>query len=503
MSEATSVKEVASPVFSFESNLQFISGSDRVMHTGLETPLEYVLSKFKLPFTPYSYQTAVFNQTAGYDNVALYAEVGTGKTVMSTLQALYMYMTRGTKTIILLPPVLAITWKRWLDSLSTVDGKPISSGIYVGTPAARAKLRSEDLMSWDFVIMSLGVFKNDVEYLTNLYEDTPLYTILDEAAAIKNFRTGNFKLFQEFTKGSPKTLLTGTPLTTPLDAYAYIKLLEPGIYRTYKQFENIHVGERDFFNNIVSWRGLDNLRERFNMSSITLLKQDVLSDLPEMTYVPRFYDLDPAHYRLYRSLMDEQLLPLKDGGKIDATTPQRMFNCAQQIVMNYGYFSQSPDLNSRGLELTLELLEELGDKKLLIFANYKMTIRLLEEKLYEFNPVTVFSETPDRQDSIDKFNEDPSCRVMIAQPKSGGVGLNLQESCHHVLFVELPYTPPDFHQAVGRVYRSGQKFPCFIHIAVASKTVQVRRHNDLLKKDELVNQVQRSYANLRDMIYGV
>ena len=69
-------------------------------------------------------------------------------------------------------------------------------------------------------------------------------------------------------------------------------------------------------------------------------------------------------------------------------------------------------------------------------------------------------------------------------------------------FAELPVTPRDFHQSVGRLKRTGQKNSVHVRIATAASTLQVRLQERFLQKDELVNVVQLSYQDLRAAIFG-
>jgi SNF2 family DNA or RNA helicase len=176
-----------------------------------------------------------------------------------------------------------------------------------------------------------------------------------------------------------------------------------------------------------------------------------------------------------------------------------------QIVINWGHFAGDPSLESETVELIKEKLNELGNGKLLVFAHYRMTVAHLAEKLAKFNPVTVNSEvTPKQKDNnLERFKTDPKCRVMIAQVRSAGYGLDqLQTVCNHVLYAEPCTSPRDFHQANARLIRLGQDKPVQVYMAIASGTLQPRSFNNLLEKDEIVNQVIRNVADLRDMIFG-
>jgi hypothetical protein len=96
-------------------------------------------------------------------------------------------------------------------------------------------------------------------------------------------------------------LLTGTPISRPGDSFAYIKLRSPEIYRNLTHFERLHVGERDFWDNVVRWENLDFLHENLMLNSVRLLKREELGG-EDPLYDPIEYELDDEHYRLYKKL---------------------------------------------------------------------------------------------------------------------------------------------------------------------------------------------------------
>src|SRR5664279_619763 len=60
-----------------------------------------------------------------------------------------------------------------------------------------------------------------------------------------------------------------------------------------------------------------------------------------------------------------------------------------------------------------------------------------------------------REDAAEKFN-DGRVRFLIST-EAGGEGIDLQESCHSLIHVDLPWNPMRLHQRVGRLNRYGQK----------------------------------------------
>ena len=259
------------------------------------------------------------------------------------------------------------------------------------------------------------------------------------------------------------------------------------------------------FNNVTEWDNLDLLAKNMTVNAKRVLLEDIYDEMPEVTYTPLEYDLDPKHARLYRKLAEEELLRLPDGGKIDATTANKLTHALGQIIVNYGHFAGDSSLVSKSLDMAEELLEELGDGKLLMFANYRMSIALLVEKLAKYGAVGVNSEvtSSQKEKNIEKFIHDPSCRVMVAQVRSAGFGLDgLQAVANTIFYIEPCSSPRDFHQSVARLVRQGQSRPVQVYMGVAAGTLQRRAFNNLMKNDSLVNSVIRNAADLRDLVLG-
>ena len=461
------------------------------------TPTEIALSHYTLPFKLKPYQVEVVDDLGPLDEEGHYLDPGTGKTACSTVIALFRKIYYQERCVVIMPPILLKQWETWLRSI-----KPCPSVIkYAGTPAERKAMS----LYADFVLVGIQIFKKEYARFEEFFKDKQYVTIVDEATMLSNIGTGNHEKVHDFTVGRPRLMLTGTPMNNPMDAYGLLKFVAPGLYRNMKQFERLHVAERDFFGNPSKWDNLDLLAKNMTVNAKRILLADVYDQMPEVSYIPLNYDLDPKHLKLYRKLAEEELLRLPDGGKIDATQATRLVHALGQIVANWGHFAGDPELEANIIELTKEKLDELGDGKLLIFAHYRMTVALLADKLAKFGTVTVNSEVTQKQkeNNLERFKTDPKCRVMVAQVKSAGYGLDkLQTVCNHVLYAEPCTSPRDFHQANARLIRLGQTKPVQVYMAIASGTLQARAFNNLLNKDEVVNQVIRNVADLRDMIFG-
>ena len=123
----------------------------------------------------------------------------------------------------------------------------------------------------------------------------------------------------------------------------------------------------------------------------------------------------------------------------------------------------------------------------------------------DYGAVAVYGEVSktNKDKAIQRFIEDPSCRVIMLQPAAAGRGVDgLQAVCSEMLILEAPTTAPPFHQVVARLDRDGQTKPVNCRIAIASGTVQVRMFRKLLNNDETVNAIQGGYRDLKEAIFG-
>lgn len=461
--------------------------------------LDELLTYHKLPFELRKDQVEDIDNLYSFDRVGLFNEVGTGKTATATCIALAW---DTPVNIVLMPPILLRQWYLWLKSLHDV-GEVL---VYRGGPAQR---KAYDLTKYRWLLMTIQIFKNDYQHILRCLGDRERSLIVDEGHSIKNVGSANHKSVRDFVAGGHKLqILTGTPVAFPGDAYGYVKLKTPNVYRSQAQFENLHVKTRDFFGNITEWMNLEQMNKNLMLQASRRLAKEVLK-LGMPNYIPIEYDLDPEHLALYNQLADEQLLLLPDGGKIDATSAGRLYNALQQIVLNWGHFSGDPKCRSRAFDVVDMVCDEIdisspASSKLIVFTYFIMSSRAMVEYLKKFGAVACYSEISAKQQAINiqRFLEDPTCRILVAQPGSAGVGFNPQKVCWEVLFIEEPISPWQFTQGVGRVDRDGQEHVPNIRLGVAAGTIQKRLHYNLLNKDALANKVQGGFMDLQQAIHG-
>jgi superfamily II DNA/RNA helicase len=124
--------------------------------------------------------------------------------------------------------------------------------------------------------------------------------------------------------------------------------------------------------------------------------------------------------------------------------------------------------------LVAELFEE-ASAKVVIFSQWVRTLELIVRRLEAngWGYVLFHGGIPSekRPALVDRFREDPSCRVFLSTD-AGGVGLNLQHAAATIINMDLPWNPAVLEQRIGRVHRLGQTKSVQVVNFVAQGTIE-------------------------------
>ena len=104
--------------------------------------------------------------------------------------------------------------------------------------------------------------------------------------------------------------------------------------------------------------------------------------------------------------------------------------------------------------------------------------------------VTVTGEdnVTQKQAAVDSFQNDPNCRLIILNYKSGGTGLTLTASSR-VAFIEFPWTFSDCEQAEDRAHRNGQKNNVNCYYFLGKDTIDEYMYQVIQTKKSIANGV--------------
>ncbi len=294
--------------------------------------------------------------------------------------------------------------------------------------------------------------------------------IVDEAHRLKNPEAKQTQaiLGDDFNPGifyrAPiRTLLTGTPYPNWPDELAWmIGRVKPEIIdgmgagdfvRRFCTFRN---GTHDVeITGTKNEKELNNrLRHGFMMRR---LKGDVLDDLPEISYKMVVFPQDSST----KKVVDKE----------------KMFD-ADEIYRN-GIPVGSPfpeirrELSEAKVPTTVKYVESLfadGAKKVVIGTYHVDASIMLKEALEKYDPAIVIGKIRNKQTEIDRFQNDPSCRVMVVNT-AGFEGHTMTAGSEAVMH-ESSFVPGHNAQFVSRVYRIGQTCKVTVHILLIEASIE-------------------------------
>jgi SNF2 family DNA or RNA helicase len=467
-----------------------------------------------LKVVPEPHQISGFSAAIRSDNLryGLYDDPGLGKSLVSYLFLAY-YLLQGNRALVLMPPILLTQYvEEFQRMLEFRDSKP-TMHILNESPAARKELyahwNSNLRRNWPRVLlMSYQLFlKIRGELALDLYD----VLIADESHALKEPTSGIHQAVAEFLgpswlrDGKAFLSMTGTVMPTDIGcAYGMIKLVSPNCYHDKRAFEREHaVKVLDSYGKakIVAWKNYPELTRKLYRNGRRKTIDEVLP-MNRPTIIETAIDLHPKHLELYRKLLTERMLEFEDGSVLDATQVQALRMHARKIIANPDEYSDSPIKNHVHLAVD-QLLDSIGtrENKVIIFAWFQMTIEALAARYKDLNPAVIYGGSNTEKNKR-KFLEDPSCRVALINPDSGGMGLNFQGVCCTEIFAEALTTPKSFEQGIARVARKGQTRPVRVYPLRVRGTVSTHMMNVMLKRVEARRDVLLDKKTVFDMLLG-
>jgi SNF2 family DNA or RNA helicase len=123
----------------------------------------------------------------------------------------------------------------------------------------------------------------------------------------------------------------------------------------------------------------------------------------------------------------------------------------------------------------MEQLEQVLEEghKALVFSQFTSLLDIVRKRLDADQTVYEYldGQTRDRQARVERFQNDPDCKLFLISLKAGGVGLNLT-AAGYVFLLDPWWNPAVEAQAIDRAHRIGQTKQVFAYRLIASDTVE-------------------------------
>ncbi|XP_012061567.1 PREDICTED: DNA repair and recombination protein RAD54-like [Atta cephalotes] len=151
---------------------------------------------------------------------------------------------------------------------------------------------------------------------------------------------------------------------------------------------------------------------------------------------------------------------------------------ASLLPPNYSTKELMPELSGKlmVLDCLLASIKTTTNDKIVLVSNYTQTLDLFEKlchkRSYNYVRLDGTMTIKKRAKVVDNFNSDSSNDfIFMLSSKAGGCGLNLIGANRLVMF-DPDWNPANDDQAMARVWRDGQKKPCFVYRFLSTGTIE-------------------------------
>ena len=414
----------------------------------------------EIDFEKYSHRPLLSHQIDAVEKLVrtkrfiLADDMGLGKTTSTVVAALE---TDAKRILIICPASLKINWSR---EIQNYTDRPI----YI--------CEGKKYEDSDFVIINYDIIKNfhDPEKPENslILKSNFDLVVVDEAHYIQNKSAQRTKLINSIVKGIDRLwLLTGTPMTSrPMNYYNLLDLVESPVAANWMAYVirycngyQFKVGNRKIWN-VMGSSNLEELRDRTSKQVLRRLKTDVL-DLPDKIITPVYLRLKSNEYE---ELMGEYFDWYdKNPDESSSLTVQfTKLTKVRQIIAK------------EKIKSTIELIDNIleQDKKVIVFTNFTETLQNIHSHYDKTSVYLDGSCSPkQRQDAVDRFQNDEKVKIFVGNLKAAGVGITLT-AAEAVIMNDLSFVPSDHSQAEDRSYRYGQKSNVSVYYPIFENTIE-------------------------------
>lgn len=417
-------------------------------------------------------------------------DMGLGKTVQAIAAAALLKEMRDIqKAVVICPASLKHQWAREIRRFTAL---PVT--VVEGNLEARRELYREPSF---FKIINYELVRFDMDELLKLHPDL---IILDEAQRIKNWRAKTAMM----VKSLPSRyafVLTGTPLENRIDElYSIFQFLDPRIlgplWHFNDRFYELEKTKSGSYK-VLGYKNMDELRSLIRPYVLRRTRDEVLKDLPSRTDNNFFVEMTTPQWNAYNEFK-EKLAKLISASKRRPLTPKErelllMYMIKMRLICN-ALALHDKEIALKDSEKTAPKLGELDEilteeiasngHKAVIFSQWATMLALTEPVIQRIGLgyVKLTGDVPSakRGDLIQKFFDDPDCRVFLSTD-AGGVGLNLQ-AASLVINLDLPWNPAVLEQRIARAHRHGQLSSVQVINLIAKGTLEERMLDTLAAK---------------------
>lgn len=347
---------------------------------------------------------------------------------------------------------------------------------------------------YDILITTYGIMLNDIEELKNIRFN---FIILDESQKIKNPIAKTAKA--AFTlKGDNKLCVTGTPVENNLaELWSQFNFTNPGL------LSGLNTFKQSFITPIQKYQDEETLAALRKITFPFILrrtKEFVAAELPEKTEIIHYCEMEEEQRKFYEYWRDSIKLSLiaeieeKGLNKSRIKILEGLLRLRQ--IANHPRLLKQKEVNKSGKFDEFRLLVDSVTRenhKILVFSQFTKMLEILRQSAEkrEIKYAYLTGSTVNREEEVDKFQNDPEVKLFFISLKAGGFGLNLT-AADYVIHYDPWWNPAVEQQATDRAHRIGQQKKVFVYKLITRDTVEEK----IVKLQEAKKKLAESVLSL-------
>lgn len=448
---------------------------------------EQEIVEVQLPesFTPYNWQKQSFRKFVDdrLDSFVELADVGTGKTAETITKLRYLKLHKfpeGMRTLIIGPSVVIYNWSKEIPKFS-LEKHELGLIAPLGDAKKRVAVMSEAAhMGYNgVVITNYESFDNEL-FVKMVAKWKPHVLVCDELHRLKNYKSKRAKVIISLRPLASYGLgLTGSAiLNSPMDLFMQWRFLDNG-----KTFGNNFFNFRNkyFYDKNARWAGrpgyfpkwepipelFGELNQKIQYNSIRVVKSECM-DLPPYIEETIKLEMAPKQRKAYEQ-MERDLVAFVDGigdGPVASSAQLALTKGLRLMQIASGFLPTDHGLgevsfgDNQKLDALEKIIEDNETEKIIVWCSFKENYRSIGERLEKLKIPHVFitgeQDSKEKQESIDAFQTDPKIRIVVANRKAGGIGVNLTAASISVVY-SRNFSLEEEIQSDGRNYRGGSQ----------------------------------------------
>ena len=492
------------------------------------------------------YQPEAVDRMRDRQKMLVAYDLGLGKTVL-TIAAIESLMDERRITEPGLVICLSSLKYQWSNQIAKFTGGTSKSLVIDGTPKQRQK-QYEEAYDWvnsgvDYIILNYEQIVNDWEYVKKLPRG---FVVLDEATAIKSFRSKRSKHVKRLANAPFKFALTGTPIENgkPEELFSIMQFVDQDVLGRFDIFDKAFI-VRNGWGGVDRYINLPTLHERLREAAVRKSQKDpdVAPYLPDAIHKdPILVTLDRKSAKLYKQILSDLLYELEEA--------QNLFGGSFNIFAHYGMESgyDGPEAEARGRIMSrvqalkmlcshpellrtsankfkqmmgegssyahelmsngmlddvtsapkldtlvgyaTNFLDQDPDNKMVIFATHVDMLDMIVDRLGPDRCVKYSGKLDAKTKEANKiaFNERNDIRVFVSSD-AGGYGVDLP-AANLLVNYDLPWSSGGATQRNGRIKRASSTWSTIvIQDILVHGSIEIRQHEALQQKNAVASAV--------------